>query len=89
MEVVGCDGTPLDKAERKEAFAAALGSFRGPRPAIDRVIVAIEDRRGELPLRELLKLRFDGVVIEEAGDAAGEAYREAVSGWSSSEQLYL
>jgi sugar transferase (PEP-CTERM system associated) len=67
MKVVGYDGTPLEKAERKEAFSVALESFRGPRPAIDRVIVAIEDRRGELPLRELLKLRFDGVVIEEAG----------------------
>jgi sugar transferase (PEP-CTERM system associated) len=67
MKVVGYDGAPLEKAARKEAFSAALESFRGPRPAIDRVIVAIEDRRGELPLRELLKLRFDGVVIEEAG----------------------
>src|SRR5258708_29014625 len=27
----------------------------------------MEDRRGELPLRELLKLRFNGVAIEEAG----------------------
>lgn len=67
MKVVGYDGAPLEKAERKEAFSVALESFRGSRPAIDRVIVAIEDRRGELPLRELLKLRFDGVVIEEAG----------------------
>ena len=67
MEVVGYDGVVLEKAERKEAFSVALESFRGPRPAVDRVIVAIEDRRGELPLRELLKLRFDGVVIEEAG----------------------
>jgi sugar transferase (PEP-CTERM system associated) len=67
MKVVGYDGAPLEKAERKEAFSLALESFRGPRPAVDRVIVAIEDRRGELPLRELLKLRFDGVVIEEAG----------------------
>jgi sugar transferase (PEP-CTERM system associated) len=67
MKVVGYDGIALEKAERKEAFSAALESFRGQRPGIDRVIVAIEDRRGELPLRELLKLRFDGVVIEEAG----------------------
>jgi sugar transferase (PEP-CTERM system associated) len=67
MEVIGYDHVVLEKAERKEAFSAALEAFRGPKPAIDRVIVAIEDRRGELPLRELLKLRFDGVVIEEAG----------------------
>jgi sugar transferase (PEP-CTERM system associated) len=67
MKVVGYDSVALEKADRKEAFSVALESFRGSRPAIDRVIVAIEDRRGELPLRELLKLRFDGVVIEEAG----------------------
>jgi sugar transferase (PEP-CTERM system associated) len=67
MKVIGYDGAQLDKAERKEAFSLALESFRGASPAVDRVIVAIEDRRGELPLRELLKLRFDGVVIEEAG----------------------
>lgn len=67
MEVLGWDNLQLDKAERKEAFGAALAKFRGKRPGVDRVIVALEDRRGELPLRELLNLRFDGVVIEEAG----------------------
>jgi sugar transferase (PEP-CTERM system associated) len=67
MEVVGYDNVSFDKAERKEAFTAALSTFRGPNPEIDRVIIALEDRRGELPLRELLKLRFNGVVIEEAG----------------------
>lgn len=67
MEVVGFDSAPLEKQERKEAFSAALASFRGRAPGIDRVIIALEDRRGELPLRELLKLRFDGVLIEEAG----------------------
>jgi sugar transferase (PEP-CTERM system associated) len=67
MEVVGFYDVPLDKLERKESFAQALESFRGKTPAVTRVIVAMEDRRGELPLRELLKLRFDGVLIEESG----------------------
>jgi sugar transferase (PEP-CTERM system associated) len=67
MEVVAWDGILDDKVGRKEFFAAALESFRGTTPKVDRVIIALEDRRGELPLRELLKLRFDGVVIEEAG----------------------
>jgi sugar transferase (PEP-CTERM system associated) len=67
MKVIGFESVPTDKAERKEAFTAALESFRGQSPGVDRVIIALEDRRGELPLRELLKLRFDGVVIEEAG----------------------
>ena len=67
MEVIGWGGFLADKAERKEAFNAALEAYGGPKPKVDRVIVALEDRRGELPLRELLNLRFNGVVIEEAG----------------------
>ena len=67
MQVVGWGGYMADKAERVEAFNAALEAFGGAKPKVDRVIVALEDRRGELPLRELLDLRFKGVVIEEAG----------------------
>ena len=63
--------------------------FPGRSRQIDRVIVALEDRRGEFPVRELLKLRFNGVVIEEAGNSAGTPDRQAVSRWTSSEQLYL
>lgn len=67
MEVVAFEPMPVDPEERREAFKATLESFRGRARSIDRVVVALEDRRGSLPLRELLKLRFDGVVIEEAG----------------------
>lgn len=67
MEVLGWGNVHLDKSERKEAFSAALARFHGPSPGVDRVIVALEDRRGELPMREMLNLRFEGVVIEEAG----------------------
>ncbi len=63
MEVVGWNGEngerdPLDR------FAAELRAFHGPKPGIDRVIVAMEDRRQSMPLRELLDLRLRGVVIE-------------------------
>jgi sugar transferase (PEP-CTERM system associated) len=67
MEVVGWDGVVNDRAERKEAIHAALERFSGPKPQVDRVIVALEDRRGEFPVGDLLKLRFNGVVIEEGG----------------------
>jgi sugar transferase (PEP-CTERM system associated) len=67
MHVIGWDGLLPDKNQRKEAFNAALVGFAGPRPQVDRVVVALEDRRGEFPMNELLKLRFNGVVIEEAG----------------------
>jgi sugar transferase (PEP-CTERM system associated) len=66
MEVVGWDETSFNVQPRKEAFQAALMGFLGPNPPVDRVIVALEDRRGELPLRELLKLRFSGVAVEDA-----------------------
>lgn len=67
MEVVGHDILADEKAERQDAFRAAMADLDGSRHHIDRVVVALEDRRGGLPLRELLKLRFNGVVIEEAG----------------------
>ena len=67
MEIVGFDNFADDRTERQEAFHAALGDLDGSKHHIDRVIVALEDRRGTLPLRDLLKLRFNGVVIEEAG----------------------
>lgn len=67
MEVVGHDSMSGEKTERQQSFSAALADIDGSKHHVDRVIVALEDRRGALPLRDLLKLRFNGVVIEEAG----------------------
>jgi sugar transferase (PEP-CTERM system associated) len=66
MEVVDWDDTPIEKQDRRQAFGAVLGKFLGPNPPVDRVIIALEDRRGELPVRELLKLRFNGIVVEDS-----------------------
>jgi hypothetical protein len=49
-----------------ERFAADLRAFAKSKTRIDRVIVAMEDRRGSMPTRELLELRLRGVVIEDA-----------------------
>jgi sugar transferase (PEP-CTERM system associated) len=65
MEVIGWEG----KGElhgRLERFSADLRAFRGPKPGIDRVIVAMEDRRESMPVRELLDLRLLGVIIEDS-----------------------
>ncbi|MEO8735926.1 MAG: TIGR03013 family XrtA/PEP-CTERM system glycosyltransferase, partial [Edaphobacter sp.] len=67
MEVVGCDSISPDDSERRGVFGAALADVDGSKHHIDRVIVALEDRRGALPLRDMLKLRFNGVLIEESG----------------------
>jgi len=49
-----------------ERFEADLRSFCEPKPRVDRVIVAMENRRGSMPVRELLDLRLRGVIIEDA-----------------------
>jgi len=49
-----------------ERFEAELRSLCIPNLRIDRVIVAMEDRRGSMPVRELLDLRLRGVVVEDA-----------------------
>lgn len=63
MTVVGWDGS-LDQPSTP---GSQLQSLMTPHLLVDRVIVALEDRRGKLPIPDLLKLRFDGVVIEECG----------------------
>ena len=65
MDVIGWKGEsePQGGLDR---FAAELRAFRQPGPNIDRVVVAMEDRRDAMPVRELLELRVRCVVIENA-----------------------
>jgi sugar transferase (PEP-CTERM system associated) len=65
MKVVGWKGES-ELPGRLDRFSADLRAFRGPKPGIDRVIVAMEDRRESMPVRELLDLRLYGVVIEDS-----------------------
>ncbi|MGB6974725.1 MAG: TIGR03013 family XrtA/PEP-CTERM system glycosyltransferase [Terracidiphilus sp.] len=62
MEVIA--GQP---AESADPFTMDLRAFNTTRIGIDRIIVALEDRRGSMPVQELLALRLRGVVIEESG----------------------
>lgn len=66
MLVIDGQGRSRSQGEL-EGYAADLRGFCQPRPRIDRVIVAMEDRRGSMPVQELLHLRLRGVVIEDAG----------------------
>ena len=62
IDVVGwtaVEGTPT-----REIIASRLAEVADQR--IDRVIVALPDRRGSLPVQELLQLKLSGVKIEEA-----------------------
>jgi sugar transferase (PEP-CTERM system associated) len=63
LGVVGWKGEG-EVHEQLDHLAAELRAFCGPKPGIDRVIVAMEDRRASMPVRELLDLRLCGVVIE-------------------------
>jgi len=50
MDVVNVEGGGSFK-ELRERFAADLRGFRDPKSRIDRIIVAMEERRGSMPLR--------------------------------------
>ena len=65
MEIVSGDVTGEYPSEL-DLFTADLRSFRKPKLNIDRVIVAMENRRGSMPVRELLELRLNGVIVEDA-----------------------
>jgi sugar transferase (PEP-CTERM system associated) len=74
MEVIGWKGDNYNHGNL-ERFAAELRAFRQPRPTVDRIIVAMQDRRDAMPVRELLDLRVRGVLIENSS-----ALQERLSG---------
>ena len=67
MEVIGWKGES-EVHGLLDHFSADLRAFRGLRPGIDRVIVAMEERRESMPVRELLDLRLCGVVVENSNE---------------------
>jgi sugar transferase (PEP-CTERM system associated) len=67
MELAGWAGNETASGGASEQLASALATLRQPHSRIRRVIVAMEDRRGALPVRELLNLRLAGMVVEDSG----------------------
>src|SRR5207253_6947872 len=64
FEIIGsCIGAPANGT--REMVSEILRNAAA-RCRLDRVIVAISDRRGFSPMKELLELRIHGVKIEEA-----------------------
>jgi len=80
VEVVGWTGNLGGEVTRESAgqHLAALG-----KDGVHRVIVAMPDRRGTLPVEDLLALRLAGVRVEEA-----TSWLEKISGRIEVEQLY-
>jgi len=81
IEVVGWTGDVEGELTRESVASHLLGLARGG--GVHRVIVAMPDRRGTLPVEELLDLRLEGVKVEEA-----TSWLERISGRIEVEQLY-
>jgi sugar transferase (PEP-CTERM system associated) len=81
VEVVGWTGNVEGELTRENVASHLLGLAR--QNGVHRVIVAMPDRRGTLPVEELLNLRLAGVKIEEA-----TSWLEKISGRIEVEELY-
>ena len=81
IDVVGWSGNIEGELTRETAASHLLDTVR--EGGVHRVIVAMEDRRGTLPVEELLDLRVTGLRVEEA-----TSWLEKISGKIEVEQLY-
>lgn len=81
IEVVGWTGNIPGELTRESVGSDLLG--RAKDGGVHRVIVAMPDRRGTLPVEELLSLRLAGVKVEEA-----TSWLEKITGRIEVEQLY-
>ncbi len=68
MEVVGWRGSESNKEERYRHWVKDLVNFTNSTSGIHRIIIALEDARNELPIQELIGLRFQGTIVETSGD---------------------
>jgi sugar transferase (PEP-CTERM system associated) len=80
IEVVGWTGNVEGELTRDAVASHLMGLVR--EKSVHRVIVAMPDRRGTLPVEELLDLRLVGVKVEEA-----TSWLERISGSIEVEQL--
>jgi sugar transferase (PEP-CTERM system associated) len=74
MEVVDWEDVQLEPSERKKVWIEALEKIGKAKMPVHRIIVAMESRRGELPVQELLSLRFRGITVEEDGTLRERLY---------------
>jgi sugar transferase (PEP-CTERM system associated) len=67
VEVCGWAGAIGNGSMTRDSWGGILMALKDER-AISRVIVAMDDRRGKMPVLELLNLRLGGVKVEDATD---------------------
>ena len=66
MEVVGWAGAIGNGGSDRDSLAAAVRGLMDKDRRVDRVVVALSDRRNILPVRELLDLRLNAIIVEDA-----------------------
>lgn len=66
MDVVGWTGSLGNGSLDRDSIARVVQEL-ATKTKVDRVILALSDRRGTMPVRELLDLRLTGTRIEEVG----------------------
>jgi sugar transferase (PEP-CTERM system associated) len=69
MEVIDFN-SPLLQSPDGSAYShhEAIGRLLALKPPVHRIVIAMEERRGELPVDDLLAMRMRGVEIEEVGN---------------------
>ena len=82
MDVVGWAGESVNGELTRNNLASLLLGMK-EKPAMDRVVVALTDRRSKMPVEELLQLRMEGIKIED-----GTAILEKVSGQIEIDELH-
>jgi sugar transferase (PEP-CTERM system associated) len=82
IDVVGWTGDVEGELNRDTVASHLMGLAKGEK-GVHRVIVAMPNRRGTLPVEELLDLRLGGVKVEEA-----TSWLEKITGRIEVEQLY-
>ncbi len=82
MDVVGWAGAIGNGSLTREALGATLLALK-EKQAVDTVILAMGDRRGAMPVRELLQLRLSNIKVEDA-----TALLERISGKIEVDELH-
>ncbi len=67
MEIVHWRDIDAEQDERKQIWVEELHHLAEATPPVHRIIVAMEGHRGELPVQELVDLRFRGITVEDVG----------------------
>jgi sugar transferase (PEP-CTERM system associated) len=67
MEVIEFDRPLLKSGDDGHIYAEIIERVAGVKPPVHRIVIAMEDRRGALPVDDLLAMRMRGVEIEEVG----------------------